>query len=861
MMAYLYSLPAKEDRNLPRDYADFFRHHAYELMQLVVIEDKIRLAQGLPPAHLDMLEKIFSLEIIQVPQNGNKSYSRIDAAQKAIAEIATDMPGKGFAIPSLQPFLTAITSKALHGDSGSRSSFYTELCMNISRLYAASIRNGTPGMPIDTFLAYQKSFEQQNVHYSHFLRPVFEAAIDKNWVCDDDLEAFMNWTAESNTPEALQLIAIQHYTDSALPLPHRMQGLTDQLQRWQKAGLPLQFDDLLSAYLKSQEPAKFMTQTKTEAARLIRDGFDLQNSNDVRLAYIGALDAGIEMTWQEYQERIDLVKKHQAAYPGSFQALFDRAKRLPTLTLSARDSEVDPDDIDMTLLSEHLIELDRIKQSMDNFSWIEQNFPGNKHFSLHNLYFQFMKTQALTAGTLKPSERFKIDIPDDDKQIIPLIAQQQEAFYLFLFNFCLQRIRDQQLHDRLVPLMRDLIISEILSDSAFREQLASTDPNTALIYFKMMYHDSVNHLPAKAGKKLADIKGLAGALDTLGNPVRQLQPQSGNTDKMVNFTLVPAGFLGLFRGRAGIVDCTFKTDTQLGVPFIWAMQEDTDIYLVRKASQLKGYVGMTWGVNPQGKTYLGYDTIQSPSLDGEELLENLFMLFDRYAKSQGGVGTALPDNMQVPFNFENRITITRMPIYQQALPVTLTPLHADNWDQFVSRYGMDNYGENTMHEGNFQILQVNEDGETMGYQAGQRAGRQLIKTASLDPEMAQEILARLNSDQIPPFVWKYKEWGLYEKTLVDTTASGIDGLLDGYRQIGANSKWSLAYHGENVEGQGDIIEHLLIHLPHGGFYDQLRHQLENLRTLVPAEADSTQRMRRDLMALGLLQGILEQLAE
>src|SRR5205814_556718 len=83
-------------------------------------------------------------------------------------------------------------------------------------------------------------------------------------------------------------------------------------------------------------------------------------------------------------------------------------------------------------------------------------------------------------------------------------------------------------------------------------------------------------------------------------------------------------------------------DTDKGAQFTWAMHEDTQFYFVHKGRDLKGYVGFVWGKDKKGRKVLAIDTIQSPSLDGEDLLMNLFKALNDFALEEGAVGIALP---------------------------------------------------------------------------------------------------------------------------------------------------------------------------------------------------------------------------
>ena len=139
-----------------------------------------------------------------------------------------------------------------------------------------------------------------------------------------------------------------------------------------------------------------------------------------------------------------------------------------------------------------------------------------------------------------------------------------------------------------------------------------------------------------------------------------------------------------------------------GSPYTRAMQEDTAYYFVYKGKELKGYIGLLAGQTAEGRKVLTIDTIQSPSLDGEELLANLFKALDSTAKDLGYIGTALPNAMENLFNFDNAETIEKMPIYKDATRIKVTPVHSQSWKYFTQMFGEDKY--NSIEEGDFRLL-------------------------------------------------------------------------------------------------------------------------------------------------------------
>jgi hypothetical protein len=395
--------------------------------------------------------------------------------------------------------------------------------------------------------------------------------------------------------------------------------------------------------------------------------------------------------------------------------LFNKGKRLKALEISASGiRELDVGQVDKNVLDDHLKELLSIKTRIDDFSWLVENFPGYKLFNLRNLYFQFKKEQALRKNELKPGDRFRVEYLSDsemekelikdkdlllklilrdiyyqlkreeaiiggrlkkeerfrvefpsEEEIKEYIIKEKNSYYRLLFSILANRLSDKELHDRCVVSIRDIIISQILEDKAFVQQLDSPDIETELQMFKVLYEDYVNHLPSIAGTNLGELTGVPQSLKTLAKPFYE---QASKTQYVLgttkhSFTLIPAGFLSFCHGRAGVVDCSFDMDK--GQAFTRAMHEDTDYYFIYREKELIGYIGLAWGKDDNGNKILTIDSIESPVFDGEELIMNLFEELHEYALQEGAIGIALPRDLHFFFNFDNQDTVGSLKVYRE----------------------------------------------------------------------------------------------------------------------------------------------------------------------------------------------------
>jgi len=400
------------------------------------------------------------------------------------------------------------------------------------------------------------------------------------------------------------------------------------------------------------------------------------------------------------------IAKFDTKYPGYFKSLFTKANKPVVIELSVKESfRKDTSDVNLQIFNQNFDQLIKVRQRIDNFDWINDDFSESRVFNLRNIYYLLKLQQAQKNGLIKDGERFKCDFPEE-KMMKQEILSNKQVFYEIVFSLAKDRIGDNLIGKQSLILLRDLIISDAMLDDTLLQEMRSTDSERKITAFKNFYEDYKNHLPNSFGLKVNNIKGLDKLFEDFSSGVYteiskvRIVKQPGSE----SYQLVEQGFLSIFRGRAGIADCSFWV-ARTGDAYTRAMHEDTKYLFVYKGKELKGYIGLLLGQTPDGKKILTVDTINSPSLDGQELLNNLFLTLDDLAKELGCVGIALPKDIGPSFNFDNEDTILEMDVYEEALPVSVESLHKKSWQYFTDMFGKDQY--NSIEVGEFVLLNFN----------------------------------------------------------------------------------------------------------------------------------------------------------
>jgi HEAT repeat protein len=480
---------------------------------------------------------------------------------------------------------------------------------------------------------------------------------------------------------------------------------------WSKSNLPYE-PKVVEWYLTEEDSRAALEEIMRDAAAAVDDdaGFNYDDEASVWYAYAGIRVAGINMTLDELKERLAKFKEYDAKYPGSWQKMFAKKRALPGFEVSEEGVTVlDATSVNSVVIDEHARQLREIKKGIDDLSLIAKVFgPGHKFSSVKGIYYEMQRRKAVTEGRLLGGGRFHIEYPSTD-DMEQYFRDNRKEFYKTVFLLAEKLARgnrgDNVIEAACFGLMRDLIVADVLSDEALASDLDSTDIErltAALINFE----GYKKHLPDSLGIKAEKIKAVSKLLEDLSRPALVSVQRAGNT----NYRFVGQGFLAAFRGRAGMIDCSFFMDTDKGFPFTRTMHEDTQYYFVYKGKELKGYIGLMVGVTDKGERVLTIDTLNSPSLDGGKLLMNVFRGLSVTARKLDCIGIALPAEIGGSFNFSNEITIPKMTVYQQGKTISVVPLHRDSWQTFTDiGFGPDKYNSMDMSD-KFVLLDVKGEG-------------------------------------------------------------------------------------------------------------------------------------------------------
>ncbi len=483
----------------------------------------------------------------------------------------------------------------------------------------------------------------------------------------------------------------------------------EKLQRWRNFGLPYADEQLAGQYAAASDGPAFIQDLKAQAEVFIQKGFDPNSARERALAYTAVRSHEIEITQEDFDLRVNIISPYQDRHPEYFRRLFVKTAGLPAMTVSGQAVQLELNDLSEEVLYRNAAELDAAATRIRDFSWIEAEFPKDKGLSLRNIYYQFKRSQAQDQGLWSPGQRFSVAFPDDgDMEIMEELLRNPKAYYRTVFEIARARLGERRLSKKLVALMRDLILTDAYWDMDIRGVLVGTGfIAEKIVAFRTVYEDYKNHLPDSMGIQISAVKGLARAIGDFCHDLyvelakTRLVVVPGETDV---YRLVPQGFLAVFRGRMGIIDCSFNDEASKGRAYTRAMHEDTIYYSVHKGNSNapKGYIGMMLTQLKDGRKVLAIDTINSPSLDGVELLSNLFRQLVTLAKKLDCVGIALPADMDNIFNFENKNTIAAMPVYMNATDIELSPVHEDSWRHLEATFGSDVY--NSIYRGKFKLL-------------------------------------------------------------------------------------------------------------------------------------------------------------
>ncbi len=534
------------------------------------------------------------------------------------------------------------------------------------------------------------------------LGPLYLKMVEQGYLTSEDLEKRLNSEWGTDARHAILNVLSFVYPRMIEEKNFSPEGFM-RYSLWIKENFPYE-EEIFESFWDSSDPVRFVEQIKREAHQVIENGFDYNDPKKLWFAYVAVRSSGIVLTRDEFEERIGELIKFDKKNPGYWQMLFNKTKGLGVLNVSATEYENKVvEDVDGEVFDAHLYKLLGIQAEVDSFNWLLENFEGDKKLKLSNIYWNFKRNEAIREGIITDKDRFSIPFPSEMVMREELLSKKKE-FYNTVFKITYDKYIGEH-SERCLVLMRNLIIAESLLDEGLVRQLQSEQIDEKIEAFKSFYEDYKRHLPMAAiGVKVESIKGLTESFEQLSADVYEeiakvkvIKVKGGE-----GYSLVPQGFLGVFRGRAGIMDCSFDMDRDKGYAFTRAMHEDTMYYFVYKGKELKGYVGLMKGETKDGKKVLVVDTIQSASLDGEELLTNLLKGLNELAGNLGLEGVVLPRDLDGAFNFDNDKTVKKLPVYVNGTKVKVHPQHMDSWGKFTAMFGEDQY--NSIEDEKFVLL-------------------------------------------------------------------------------------------------------------------------------------------------------------
>ncbi|MFH1359812.1 MAG: helix-turn-helix domain-containing protein, partial [Candidatus Omnitrophota bacterium] len=484
---------------------------------------------------------------------------------------------------------------------------------------------------------------------------------------------------------------------------------------WGKNKLPVAYG-IYQQYKDQDSPKAFIEELIRASRETIASPFDFNNEEDVLSAFIGIRTEGItDVDFDEFKERLGKLKAFEQVHPGYWANLFKKSD-YPVIRLASQGNPLDISQVDEDVLAFHRNQLSEIQSHMNDLS-LPKELLGQDYGDFIQrtyAYVQIRKENPKTpinSKLLKQHIKYKLkdktvsDIEKDITQLKDRTLINQAMFAVarsMSQNFSAQNAQPYR------KLARDIILANEFSDDWARH-MADDDPLTKIETFNSFYEDAKHHLPLSLGLSLDQIPKLKGEFeiftkDLFNEISKAVITKEQSTD---GYTLTPAGFLGVFRGRAGIIDCSFDVDDKSvvdgkGDAYTRALHEDTRYYLVKKGSSLKGYVGLQEAQDDQGRKILAIDTINSPSLNSSELIQELLGKLQGVALTKGFEGIALPKDLDASFNFDNDEIVKALPEYRKASSVTLRPIHQESWNKLTGMFGKDKY--NSMEQGAFKLV-------------------------------------------------------------------------------------------------------------------------------------------------------------
>jgi len=499
--------------------------------------------------------------------------------------------------------------------------------------------------------------------------------------------------------------------------------------------------NIFKQYEKANSTKEYFEQWYKDAVSYVTDGFDLSEKDQLLKSYSVIIFSGItNVSFNQYKKRLELLSlvDEQAQAAGfqediSIGQLFN-ASRFSLFYIGGNGVKYDLSDVDTNVFDNHLFLLKEIASKMQNQAYLMEILKDDYNLFMRKvLAYLSIKGDTeldkanphINGKTLKwHMKKYQMD-EKTNEEIVDNIYEADKKNRLKALFYVSNLIVGSLSKEKAVPyltLMRNAIIANEF-DGSWESNMSEEDPELRFAAFDSFYTDAKFHLPNSLDLSLDKMSKLKAEFARFSHEVfsEMKKVKVQKTKDTAGYWFVPAGFLGIFRGRTNIIDCSFDMPGY-GNAFTRAMHRDTEYFFIYKdnpqlnrritlanasgtrlspidfnqGNNLRGYLGVQHAQNvvevveddqetdQTTSDLLAIDVIQSPSIKTQSLLTATLHQLDLMATGAGFKGTALPrkSEMESSFNFDNDQTLQKMKIYKKGKKIKLQTAHNDSWQAF-----------------------------------------------------------------------------------------------------------------------------------------------------------------------------------
>ena len=165
-------------------------------------------------------------------------------------------------------------------------------------------------------------------------------------------------------------------------------------------------ESVIEECFEDDNPEGHLQEVKKEAKTFIECGFDPGNQSELEKAYIGISQKQINISYEEFEERIMTLVKYDKKHKGSFARLFEKTENLSEIILSVEGiRKADVSKCSKEVLDNHYEKLREIKKRIDSLDWFEEDFPGNKKLNIRYVYFELNKEGISDISDIRKKQR------------------------------------------------------------------------------------------------------------------------------------------------------------------------------------------------------------------------------------------------------------------------------------------------------------------------------------------------------------------------------------------------------------------------------------------------------------------------